>query len=47
MKNKITTDRSTPYRTNGGGKICAPVNTGKNEPKATKVTTAKDLRGGK
>ena len=47
MKNKTITDKSAPYRTNQGGKISAPVNTSKNQPKSTKITTAKDLRGGK
>ena len=39
-------DNSTPYRTNKGGKIEAPCKQ-KDEPKATKVQSGRDLRGGK
>lgn len=39
MKNK----NYSPYATNKGGKITAPKNTGKDEPRSTK-TAGKDLR---
>ena len=47
MKNtKNSTDRSTPYRTLGLGKIdapCKPVG----EPRVTKNASGSDMRGGK
>lgn len=40
-------DKSTVYRTNGFGKITAPSNPGKDDPKAGKIVGHGDLRGGK
>jgi len=47
MKKTNSTDKSTPYRTHGLGRIEAPVKPAKGEPKSSKIENGSDLRGGK
>lgn len=45
--NKTATDKSTPYRTNKGGRIIAPNNVGSTDPKSSKIQSGSDMRGGR